>query len=77
VPGVFLFEPAGNVHFMMRGIIVSLLIAGGVFLTGGIEDFRKPAYPWRRLDIGWQLGVGVGALLAALFILLGWIPMTV
>jgi hypothetical protein len=62
---------------MMRGIIVSLLIVGGVFLTGGIEDWRKPPYPWRWVDISWQLGVGAGALLAVLFILLGWIPVTV
>jgi hypothetical protein len=62
---------------MARGIIVSLLIAGGVFLTGGVEDYCKPPYPWRWLDIGWQIGVAAGAWLAALFMLLGWIPVTV
>ena len=58
---------------MTLGIIIGLLIAGGVFLAGGLEAKRKPAYPWRRLDVGFQLTVGgvalaIGGIMALAFL---------
>ena len=55
---------------MTLGIMVALLIGGGVFFAGGLEARAKPPYPWRRLDMGWQFGVGgLGLLLGGLLLL--------
>ncbi len=58
---------------MTLGIIVALLVAGGVFFAGGLEAKRKPAYPYRWVDVGFQLTVGgvalaLGAIMALSFL---------
>ena len=45
------------------GIAVVFLVGGGIFFAGGLEAKRKPAYPYRWVDMGFQFTVGVIGLL--------------
>lgn len=56
---------------MSLGILVALFVIGGVFFAGGLEAKRKAPYPYRRLDMGWQFGVGGITLLVAGLLALG------
>jgi membrane-associated protease RseP (regulator of RpoE activity) len=47
-----------NFMLMTLGILVVLFIIGGVFFHGGLEAKRKPPYPYRWVDMGWQFGLG-------------------
>lgn len=52
------------------GFIAALAIAGSVFFAGGVEPLKKAPYPYRWVDITFQLTVGSAALLAgAVFVL--------
>lgn len=53
------------------GLMVALFVIGGTFFAGGLEARSKLPYPWRRLDMSWQLGVGGLALLMGGMLLLG------
>jgi hypothetical protein len=56
---------------MTLGVLVALFVIGGAFFAGGLEAKRKPSYPYRWLDMGWQLGLGGLALLSAALVTLG------
>ena len=45
------------------GLAVVFLVGGGIFFAGGLEARRKPAYPYRWVDMGFQFTVGVIGLL--------------
>lgn len=49
------------------GTAVVFLVGGGIFFGGGLEAKRKPAYPYRWVDMGFQFTVGgIGLLIGGL-----------
>ena len=52
------------------GTIVALIVAGLAFFTGGVGALRKLPYPYRWVDITFQLTIGSSALLWGAFLLL-------
>jgi len=47
--------------------LLALFVVGGFLFRRGLKAWRRPPYPYRRLAIGLQLGIGGLLLLDALY----------